>query len=67
MTPDMPQRVAVVVEQNKSGTWGVAAYLVTADGNRYRRALATLPTFDAATRAVKAVWEKIEGPDGQSS
>jgi len=32
MTPDTPQRVAIVVEQNKSGSWSVASYLVTAGG-----------------------------------
>lgn len=34
VTTETPHRIAVVVDQNKSGTCSVSAYLVTADGRR---------------------------------
>jgi len=63
MTTETPQRVAVVVEQNKSGTWSVSAYLVTADGRRDRRSLAVRDTYEEATSALKTVWQSVELPN----
>ena len=36
---DTPQRVAIVIEKNKSDTGSVNSYLMTADGRRERRSL----------------------------
>lgn len=56
--PGMPQRVAIVVERNKSDTWSVAAYLVTAEGQRSRRSLGVFDTYADATKSLHAAWEK---------
>lgn len=61
MSSDTAQRVAVVAEQNKSGTWSVAAYLTTADGQRYRRALATCQSYEEATTTLRGLWQEM-GP-----
>ena len=53
---EMPQRLAVVIEKNKSQTWGVAAYLVRADGLRERRCLATCESYEDATHALRQLW-----------
>lgn len=52
--PKMPQRVAIVVEKNKSDTWSVAAYLVTAEGQRSRRSLGVFDTYVDATKSLHA-------------
>ena len=57
--PRMPQRVAIVVEKNKSDTWSVAAYLITADGQRSRRSLGVFDTYADATKSLPAAWEKV--------
>ncbi len=56
---EKPQRVTVVIEQNKGGTWGVAAYLETASGRRYRRALKTCSTYEDAAKAMKHIWQTM--------
>ena len=56
---DTPQRLAVVVEQNKAGNWSVGAYLVTADGRRERRGLAIRDSYDDAASLLKEIWQDI--------
>ena len=56
---DTPQRVAIVIEKNKSDTWSVAAYLVRADGMRDRRSLATCESYAEATKTLKRVWQHV--------
>lgn len=58
--PGMPQRVAIVIEQNKSGTWSVAAYLVSVSGQRERRGLAVRDTYPEAANLLKNAWEAVE-------
>ncbi len=58
--PGMPQRVANVVEQNKGGTWSVAAYLVSVDGQRERRGLAVRETYTEAAALLKTAWESVK-------
>ena len=47
--------VSVVAEENKSGTWSLAAYLVNGKGYRHRRALGTFETRDEAMEAIRIV------------
>ena len=54
-----PQRVAVVVEQNKSENWSVAAYLVTADGQRKRRSLGVFKTYSEAAESFNNAWQRV--------
>ena len=56
---DTPQRVAIVIEKNKSDNWSVAAYLVRADGLRDRRKLATCDSYVEAVRTLKRVWQHV--------
>ena len=56
----MPQRVAIVVEQNKSETWSIAAYLISVNGQRERRRLAVRDTYPEATELLKTAWEKLD-------
>ena len=63
MTAETPQRVAVVVEQNKSGSWSVAAYLVSVDGRRERRSLAVRDAYEDAAAALETVWQSVELPN----
>ena len=56
----MPQRVAIVVEQNKSETWSIAAYLISVNGQRERRRLAVRDTYPEATELLKTVWQKLD-------
>ncbi len=58
--PGMPQRVAVVIEQNKSDTWSIAAYLINVNGHRERRRIAIRDTYAEATEVLKAAWETLE-------
>ena len=37
VAPDSAQRVAIVIEKNKAGTWSLGGYLVMADGRRHRQ------------------------------
>ena len=55
--PRTPQRVAIVVEKNKADTWSVAAYLVTAEGQRSRRSLGVFDTYADAAKSLQAAWE----------
>jgi hypothetical protein len=61
--PGMPQRVAVVIEQNKSDTWSVAAYLISVSGHRERRRIAVRETYAEATEVLKTAWESLEIDD----
>ena len=56
---DTPQRVAVVIEKNKSDTWSVSAYLVTADGQRDRRPLGVFETYKEASSSLKKAWQRV--------
>jgi hypothetical protein len=58
--PGMPQRVAVVIEQNKSNTWSIAAYLISVSGHRERRRITIRDTYAEATEVLKTVWETLE-------
>ena len=61
--PGMPQRVAIVIEQNKSNTWSVAAYLVSVNGHRERRRVAIRETYAEATEVLKTLWSGLEVDD----
>ena len=61
--PQLPQRVAVVIEQNKSGTWSIAAYLISVNGQRERRRIAVRETYKEATEALKTSWESLAVED----
>ncbi len=56
----MPQRVAIVVEQNKSDTWSIAAYLISVNGQRERRRLAVRDTYPEAVELLKTAWQKLD-------
>ena len=58
--PAMPQRVAVVIEQNKSDTWSIAAYLISVNGHRERRRIAVRDTYAEATEVLKTAWERLD-------
>ena len=58
--PGMPQRVAVVIEQNKSDTWSIAAYLISVSGHRERRRIAIRETYAEATEVLKTAWESLD-------
>ena len=58
--PALPQRVAVVIEQNKSDTWSVAAYLISVNGHRKRRRIAVRDTYAEATEVLKTAWESLD-------
>ena len=60
VTPDTPQRVAVVIERTKAEAWGVGAYLVTAGGHRDRRSLGVYDSYIEASAALRSAWEKLE-------
>ena len=60
LDPAMPQRVAVVIEQNKSDTWSVAAYLVSVNGHRERRRIAVRDTYAEATEVLKTAFEGLD-------
>jgi hypothetical protein len=53
-----PQRVTIVVEKNKSGTWSVAAYLITAEGHRSRRSLGVFDTYTEAAESLEQAWQR---------
>lgn len=57
---EMPQRVAIVVEQNKSETWSIAAYLISVNGQRERRRLAVRDTYPEAAELLKSAWEMLD-------
>ncbi len=59
IAPDTAQRVAVVIEKNKAGTWSLGSYLVMADGRRHRRGLATFEAYGDAAAALEKVWKEI--------
>ena len=61
--PGMPQRIAIVVEQNKSGTWSVAAYLVSVNGQRERRGLAVRDSYPEAAALLTTAWEMLDVGD----
>ena len=61
--PLLPQRVAVVIEQNKSGTWSIAAYLINVNGHRERRRIAVRETYKEATEALKNAWASLDVED----
>ncbi|WP_282609205.1 hypothetical protein [Pelagibius sp. Alg239-R121] len=54
---DTPQRMTVVVEKNKSDTWSLASYLITADGQRRRNALGIFESYSDATHALQQHWQ----------
>jgi len=54
-----PLRVTLAIEKNKSDSWSVASYLITADGTRERRSLGIFETHDEATQALKRAWSKL--------
>lgn len=56
---DTPQRLEVVIEKNKSDTWSVVAYLITADGKRERHSLGMSETYKEAAQAIKKAWQRI--------
>ncbi len=56
---DTPQRVTLVIEKNKSDTWSLAAYLITADGRRDRRSLGIFETYREATAALRKTWQRV--------
>ncbi len=56
---DTPQRVTLVIEKNKSDTWSLAAYLITADGRRERRSLGVFETYKEATASLKRTWQRV--------
>ena len=56
----MPQRVALVVEQNKGGSWSLAAYLVSINGQRERRGLAVRDSYPEAAALLKTAWERLD-------
>ena len=58
--PAMPQRVAVVIEQNKSDTWSIAAYLISVNGHRERRRIAVRDSYAEATEVLKTAWERLD-------
>ena len=60
LDPAMPQRVAVVIEQNKSETWSVAAYLISVNGHRERRRIAVRDSYAEATEVLKTAWEDLD-------
>lgn len=62
--PETPQRIAVVIEQNKSGTWSIAAYLVSVSGHRERRRIAVKDTYPEAAAVLRSTWEAMEGDGG---
>ncbi|MCP4329220.1 MAG: hypothetical protein GY791_12370 [Alphaproteobacteria bacterium] len=53
------QRIAIVIEQNKSGSWSIAAYLVKADGKRERRSLGVVEDYGQAADTLEKVWAEI--------
>ncbi|MDX1576813.1 MAG: hypothetical protein R3285_11510 [Kiloniellales bacterium] len=55
--------MAVVIEQNKSETWSVAAYLISVNGHRERRRIAVRDTYAEATEVLKTAWESLEVDD----
>lgn len=55
--------VSVVAEENKSGTWSLAAYFVNGKGYRHRRALGTFTTRDEAMDAIRLMWETMKKPE----
>lgn len=57
--PQTPQRLAIVIEQNKSGTWSVAAYLMTADGRRERSSLSVFKTYRQAAASLRQAWSNL--------
>ncbi len=59
ITPNTPQRMTVLIEQNKSETWSVATYLVMADGRRDRRSLGVFETYREAAEALRRSWQNI--------
>lgn len=56
---DTPQRIAIVIEKNKSDTWSVNAYLMTADGRRERRSLGVFESYGDAARSLKKAWQRF--------
>ncbi len=59
VTPDTPQRLAVVIERTKSEAWGVGAYRVTAGGHRDRRSVGVYDSYVEAADALRTAWEKL--------
>ena len=55
---DTAVRATIAIEKNKSDSWSVAAYLITADGSRDRRNLGIFETYREATQGVRRVWTK---------
>ena len=56
---DTAQRLAVVIEKNKAGTWSLGCYLVIADGRRRRRGLGTFDNYSDAAEALEKTWQRI--------
>lgn len=61
--PLLPQRVAVVIEQNKSGTWSIASYLISINGHRERRRIAVRDTYQEATEVLQTAWDSLAAED----
>ncbi len=56
---DTAQRLAVVIEKNKAGTWSLGSYLVKADGQRQRRGLGAFDNYSDAAEALEKTWQRI--------
>jgi len=59
IAPDTAQRVAIVIEKNKAGTWSLGSYLVMADGRRHRHSLGTFKDYADAAASLKKAWERL--------
>ena len=58
--PDTAQRVAIVIEKNKAGTWSLGSYLVMADGRRHRHGLGTFKDYADAASSLEKAWERLQ-------
>ena len=54
-----PQRVAIVIEKNKAGTWSLGSYLVMADGHRHRQGLGTFEDYADAAASLEKAWMRL--------
>ena len=59
---DTPMRWEVTIEKDKTDSWVVASYLITADGRRKRRTIATCERFEDASRMLNGLWCKTPHP-----
>ena len=59
IAPDTAQRVAIVIEKNKAGTWSLGSYLVMADGRRHRHGLGTFKDYADAAASLEKTWKRL--------